>query len=191
MMALIKCHECGKKVSTESASCPNCGAAVRIPVPKSKASSGKPVNRVLLAILGLLLFGSILSLEMQKHKSPEELKEEADAQRASQERKIEEDKRNAVETKRISAAATAAQAIKKSARNPDSVSWEDIMTNEDGTVTCIELRAQNGFGGMSLEDIAVVNGQIKTSDAAWNKNCANKHLYDVKENVIRVMKLYE
>ncbi len=29
-MALIKCHECGNDVSTEAASCPKCGAKVRV-----------------------------------------------------------------------------------------------------------------------------------------------------------------
>ena len=28
-MALVKCHECGREVSTEAAACPNCGAKPR------------------------------------------------------------------------------------------------------------------------------------------------------------------
>lgn len=33
-MALIDCHECGQKVSTEAAACPHCGAKPRVPAPE-------------------------------------------------------------------------------------------------------------------------------------------------------------
>jgi len=41
-MALIKCRECGKDVSTEAAACPNCGAPV---VQVAKATVAKKANK--------------------------------------------------------------------------------------------------------------------------------------------------
>jgi hypothetical protein len=50
-MALIKCHECGKDVSTEATACPNCGAGVR--KPSSESSGG-------LLILGIFVVGVLV-----------------------------------------------------------------------------------------------------------------------------------
>ena len=46
-MALMKCAECGKDVSTKAKACPSCGAK-----PK------KPTSKVLLALLGVIFVGS-------------------------------------------------------------------------------------------------------------------------------------
>jgi hypothetical protein len=48
-MALTKCHECGKEVSTTAAACPHCGA-------KPKRQSAGCFSVVVLAILGAVLF---------------------------------------------------------------------------------------------------------------------------------------
>jgi len=41
---------------------------------------------------------------------------------------------------------------------------------------CIAYRAQNGFGGMNQEYIAVHKGKARESAEFWNRNCT-KGLY--------------
>ncbi len=54
-MALIKCHECGKEVSTEAAKCPNCGAKVKKPTSLA--------TKLLLGVLGLGVVAAMLGGE--------------------------------------------------------------------------------------------------------------------------------
>jgi DNA-directed RNA polymerase subunit RPC12/RpoP len=189
-MALIKCHECGKKVSTEAAVCPACGAAVKIPEPKKKTPT-RGVYRILGYALCAYLVVIFVTVLFRRDPTPEELKQKADAQKAELAQKAEKDKADAILNNRIKAAAIAAQSIQQSARNPQSVSWEGILANDDASVICFELRAQNGFGGMNLEQIAVIKGVIKTSDAAWNNNCIHRKMFDVRPDVIRLLKIYK
>lgn len=51
-MAMTKCKECGKDISTKADACPNCGA-------KQVRTSG--CAKVVLVLLGLVLFGSLLN----------------------------------------------------------------------------------------------------------------------------------
>lgn len=59
-MALIKCHECGRDISTEAAACPGCGAPVRkapapqAPPPKSDAPGWLPIALVVFVVLGTI-----------------------------------------------------------------------------------------------------------------------------------------
>ena len=56
-MALIKCRECGREISSKSAACPGCGAPVK---PKTNVAAG------CLATVGIVVLIGILS---QKHSS--------------------------------------------------------------------------------------------------------------------------
>ena len=58
-------------------------------------------------------------------------------------------------------------------REPDSVRWQQVATNDDGTIVCVTYRARNGFGGMNLEHATFAKETISTSNAAWNKHCTN------------------
>lgn len=82
-----------------------------------------------------------------------------------------------MENQRSNAGRQARTAIKNAARNPDSVSFEAVMTNESGSLICVVYRAQNGFGGMNLEQVAFKNGVPKQGSSFWNKNCAGAKLY--------------
>lgn len=53
-MALIKCEECGKEVSTEAEACPHCGAKI---ASKSSMGCGSIVGIVLLVGFLALIFG--------------------------------------------------------------------------------------------------------------------------------------
>ena len=50
-MALIKCPECGKEISDEAKSCPNCGYRIR----KSNVAKHKKISTYLI-LIGLALF---------------------------------------------------------------------------------------------------------------------------------------
>lgn len=43
-MALIKCSECGRKVSEKAAACPNCGAPIASPSPTVKLDPSSHVR---------------------------------------------------------------------------------------------------------------------------------------------------
>src|SRR6266566_9875583 len=59
-MALIKCKECGKEISSKSAACPGCGAPVKA---KTNFAAG------CLALVGIVVLIGILSSVWQKHSS--------------------------------------------------------------------------------------------------------------------------
>ena len=188
-MALIECHECKNKVSTEAKKCPSCGAKIKIVNEKPKRSINS-VGKIAIAAIFLIIFTQAVGNFLKKDKTPEEIQQDAAQQKIALATKAENDKKSEIAAKRESSAAIAAQAIRKSARNPQSVEWVEILANDDASVICYELRAQNGFGGMGIEDIAVIKGVVKTSDSAWNSNCANKTLNDVTAPVIKLLKTY-
>jgi len=56
-MALIKCKECGNKISKEAKSCPQCGA------PRNKAAKLSVLGAVLV-LLGLFVLGVVMFSSM-------------------------------------------------------------------------------------------------------------------------------
>lgn len=100
------------------------------------------------------------------------------AERDAEKARKELDEKN--QKARYVLAVTATGAVKQSLRNPDSVRWDSVLINEDGTVACINYGAQNGFGGMNREFIVVTKNKAMQTEGAWNKHCANKPLHDLK-----------
>jgi hypothetical protein len=72
-----------------------------------------------------------------------------------------------------------AKAIQTNMRDPESLVWESILTNEDASVACFSYRARNGFGGMNREFATFANGSLSQSASMWNKHCKGKSLYDM------------
>lgn len=191
-MALIVCHECKNQVSSEAKVCPTCGAKVKIPKPARKPAVRSGVWKLAGIFIGLVFLVQLYAAFQQSQKTPAELKQEADAKQEQETqqtaKKAEKDKKFAAEFKRTKAAAIAALSVKNASRNPESVSWTAIMTNDDASLVCMELRAQNGFGGMTVENVSVFNGKISTDDGPWNKHCANKKLFDVTVGTLAMLK---
>lgn len=158
-MALVKCSECGKQVSSAAAACPNCGAK-----PKKRTSL---FTWIVTAFIGFAALSALFSEPSEKSaasrpapkvKSPEELRYE----------------------KNLNRAAVAAQALRKSMRNPDSFVLEQALAMESNTI-CIEYRAQNGFGGMnrgrallSADDKKLLSDESDGFNSSWNKSCAGQ-----------------
>lgn len=65
--------------------------------------------------------------------------------------------------------------IKRNLRDPDSVKWESVYTNKEGTVGCFIYRARNRFGGMNREHAAIYANAI----VDWNKYCKGQSLYSI------------
>lgn len=158
-MALIKCKECGGKVSTKAKTCPSCGAK-----PPKKTSI------VTWAVLILIVFGFYSLWQTESNLTPEQRKErsekiaiaakEKEAKRAIEaEQKIENDKENKRKgfhclTSWNGSHAAVKKYVEDNMRDPDS--FEHIETkitpeNDKGTHTLfMKYRAKNGFGGMNV-----------------------------------------
>lgn len=61
-MALVDCHECGNKVSTESKTCPACGAKVKQKMPLWK--------KLLFGFIGLLVLANVINGTGKDPKTP-------------------------------------------------------------------------------------------------------------------------
>ena len=163
-MAMINCGECGASVSTEAKSCPACGAnrkVFRRPAGAKKPMSWpKKIGIAFAAMFGLGLVGQIITGGANPNSQGESPQEKQ-------------------KTHRDYLAYLSAKALKASLRNPDSLSFESILANDDGSVICMTYRAQNGFGGMNIGHVVFKNGEPSESHASWHGNCAGKLLNDV------------
>ena len=72
----------------------------------------------------------------------------------------------------------AMQYLRTSLRNPSSLSLIEVRAMRSNKNICITYRAQNGFGGYSVEQVAYIprlNGMLTHDDSAfreqWNKFC--------------------
>jgi len=72
-----------------------------------------------------------------------------------------------------------ARTLKENLRNPATADWVSVLANDDASVVCIVLRAQNGFGGMSVDNYAVVDGTISERATVWNRRCAGQPMNDM------------
>lgn len=98
-------------------------------------------------------------------------------------------KERKIEKAKIEIAVAGASMLKKSARNPDSFKVSSVTVMQDGTV-CYEYRAQNGFGGMSVENATFDPSTLKIMVTGskgfvptWNKKCAGKTGQDFTPDV--------
>lgn len=160
-MALEKCRECGKEISTEAAACPQCGA---------KEPTGKSMGCLGRIVFGTVLFVALGALASQctdgTGSSPAPSKTAAELEAESK------------RSERLKLAAGAVLVIRKNLRNPDSLEVSEVLLMPDGA-SCITYRAQNGFGGMNLERIVVTDAEMVLEQQSgfatmWNRHCANK-----------------
>lgn len=154
-MALVKCRECGKDISTQAKACPHCGA--------------KPPYRPSLAFIlvgGLLVAFGLKSMLGEDSPPPTPKTAEQIAQ------DIAEERRHLV-------ASITAKKLKNALREPESVVWEYIGTDEKAELVCLRYRARNGFGGMTAEVMTVTTTESGPDAALWNRHCAGVELYDM------------
>lgn len=70
--------------------------------------------------------------------------------------------------------------IKSSMRDPGSVQWHAVVANIDGSVLCVDYGGRNGFGGVTRDQVVIIDYKINESEAAWNTHCTKPPLFDVK-----------
>lgn len=153
-MALVACRECGKEISTDARACPHCGA--------------KPPYRPSLAfvlIAGLLIvFGVKTSFDRDAAPAPPKTAAQIAEDESSQRRYL--------------VVAAIAKKLKTSLREPDSVEWIDVLSDEKAETVCLKYRARNGFGGMSVETMTVTPHAAGQQAALWNRHCTGE-MYDM------------
>lgn len=147
-MAMIKCKECGKEISNKAEACPSCGA-------KPYKPSGCLV--VFLAVVLIGIFGSIASSCNPPPPPPAKTPEQIAA----------EQKASAARAKVI----MSMQVVKDAMREPESIVWESVRANGDASLICVAYRARNGFGGMTADNITIIDSKVKRDAASWNKHC--------------------
>lgn len=165
-MAMIKCKECSTEVSSKASACTKCGAPIKA---RNVGCLGATV-----VIFGAVLISSIMFGNLSQNEAPATPAERAE-DAASREKSIRSQ--------------TLVLAIKKSLRNPDSFEAESVLVTEAGAV-CAVYRAENGFGGINVEQAVLNAAQTKALSsndkgftAVWNRECAGqsgletKHLY--------------
>lgn len=70
-MAMIKCRECGKEISSRAEACPYCGAKTRFGMHEAekKQTSVAAVILILVSVVGTIIFFSALMTMMQDIKN--------------------------------------------------------------------------------------------------------------------------
>lgn len=88
------------------------------------------------------------------------------------------------DTRRYAAAKLIADAVLKGLNDPDSLQWDDLYTNENGTLVCAEYRARNGFNGMVRKYLSVTNTKSSDTIPDWNLNCTGRKRFFTEKYVI-------
>lgn len=148
-MALVKCKECGKDVSTAAKACPSCGAA-----------PPKKTGLLTWIVGGMVAWGMgscILSQTAREQNRP-----------ASPPPTAEQLAAKAKEDADINKALAAARVIKSSTKDPASFQLESFYYFPGGAV-CVEFRGKNSFGAVVPGKGVFDGGQRILSNADGNK----------------------
>ena len=139
-MALIKCKECGKEISSEAEACPSCGRK------KAKETSG-----VTWVVLGIIVIG-VYSAISNSGKSED--KEAARVAAMTPEQRASETKAKADSEQLSSARYACREFVKRSLNDPDAAQFDDTSGyfTEKQTVDKfrveVTVRAKNGFNAL-------------------------------------------
>lgn len=154
-MALVICGECGKEISTEAKACPHCGA--------------KPPYRpsFALVMIAILLFAFGFNVLFDRGGSP------------SIPKTAEQIALDEAEKRRNLTVAIIAKELKNTLREPQSVEWISMSTDDNAEVVCLRYRARNGFGGMAVEVMTVTPQKVGQDAALWNRHCTRDGLHNM------------
>lgn len=160
-MAIIKCKECQKDVSTTAATCPSCGAKV----PKQTkvltwVAGGIAAFIVVSCINGTQKSDAERQIAQNKKTAVEAAK--SPAQRASEAAKAKHDERE------FQFGVMAAKLVKSSLKNPASFEFVSAGVVDNGAL-CLTYRATNSFNAVITENTAITR---KFQKGDWNKDCA-------------------
>lgn len=154
-MALIKCKDCGKDMSTDAKACPNCGA-----------SPPKTTSRLAIGVAGFIAIAIGMSVYNGSSSGGGSA---TSAQPAAA--KVTDPKEEA----RFQAVVAGARLLKSRQKNPASFSLEEAVLMADGAM-CYQFRGTNSFNAVVPGHWVIVPSKgISSGEAsAWNKYCARK-----------------
>lgn len=144
-MALIKCKECGKDVSTDAKTCPGCGANM----PRKTSLFTKLVA----GLIGIAVLSAIFGGNDSKTRTT------TAAPKVKSQAELDDDSR-------FSLARASYKGLKSSLKDPDSLVVEKLLIDEKGTVACMQYRAKNGFGGYNKDIVVVADSKIQRGTEA-------------------------
>lgn len=162
-VALIKCTECGKEISSNAMSCPNCGNNV---LTKSSQSTLTTWNKVGISIV-VLIAGVVILGKYGEHE------EAARLAALPPEQRIAEEKRKQEQDDILYGKAICENQIKETLDDPGSAQFDDsykylIIANEppDHYRIMVTLRAKNAFN--ALRHIAISCDLTRASASSWH-----------------------
>lgn len=164
-MAMTKCAECKKEISSAAKACPSCGAPVK-----------KKTGMLALLIAGFFLVSIFVGIFSQQSAQQNQAQIEA---AKTPEQRAREQKEKKAEDMRYAQTVIAGTALKQSLKDPSSLVFEKILADEDAKTICMTYRAKNSFGALNKEFMLFHNGRPSQTESAWNKRCANKSMYDM------------
>jgi len=187
-MALIKCGECGREVSSTAKTCPQCGAKV------AKVKVKKQVSP--LVALFVVAMGVFIVYGVMKGNQQQEDKQSAEAARVAAltpEQRTQEAADHAKRDSQITAGARGALVLKHAAKDPEAFELRSAVVKHD-EATCYNYRAKNSYGAV-MPGWAVLSPKgrmyVKEQDEdgfarAWNKECTVAGGDEVAETVKRL-----
>lgn len=152
-MALLKCIECQKEVSTKAKTCPGCGA----PAPKPKFE----LKNFLVGLGVTLLICTVVISSCNKQTKKDLNTPEALEKKHRQDQII-----------------SFAGVIKDYVRDPKSLEFIKVTSNKDASTVCMHYRARNGFGGMVTDKAVFQDALPIQDDASWQKYCTKPNMLD-------------
>ncbi|MEG3177113.1 zinc ribbon domain-containing protein [Sphingomonas sp. RB3P16] len=171
-MALISCNECGSQVSDAAKSCPQCGAKGKTLVGQKKPGKW---GKTALGFFGVFILAGVVG----NIGSPPHV--QTAAERVGE--KLLE--------KRGANIALYAASLRATMRDPTSLSFDEVYSNDDGSLVCFKYRAKNGYGGTN-RDIAAFSPDGGSQNRKLVKMiCADKVMKDVTEQAKGAIKLLE
>ena len=156
-MALIKCHECGREISSDALACPGCGAAPKALVAQQPKSKSIALTMALAwGILGLVIW----AVYSQSTKQP--------VVKSAAEVKAAEGKE-----REFQAVAEAMRGLKNSLKNPKSFELVSVEMMP-GRTLCIVYRGTNSFNAVITTRYVVSTTVSSDSADAWSKHCLGR-----------------
>lgn len=156
-MAMVNCKECKAEISSKAEACPKCGAKVK----HSSRGCGPFVAVIGLFFVVIMVAGIIRGPSDTSAAAPEKPAESQSNEKGTR-------------------AQTLMYVVKKSLRNPDSMKVESVIVTE-ALAVCATYRAQNGFGGMNVEQAVMSADQTQAMMTGqpgfatlWSRECAGK-----------------
>lgn len=175
-MALVKCKECGEKISTKAKSCPKCGA---IPPKKTSLVTWAVLVLIVLVMYGVMQEQSNLTPEQKAARIELKKAESAAEEKKDAERKLAQEQK----TKEYVWIEKGKESVLAKLKDPKSAEFKEVyfFRGADNTpMTCGQVNSKNSFGGyvgfqrfVSAGSVELTYLQNEVADFSnlWNKLC--------------------